>query len=129
MHIDVDAARERGWGRGGKEGIGGAPAAVPEIGGRVFVGDEEEDYGGRGGADCGGGGRVVFGGVGGKGFEEGGAGRWCQWWVGTRMRRGKGRGGGGTSDRIVRSQGCRIGRPRLSACGLRRHFGRRLKDG
>lgn len=73
MNIDVDGAGEGGR-SGGKE-VGGAVAAVPEVGGGVFVGDEEEGDGvvGGGGADCVGCGGVVFGCVGGEGFEEGGA--------------------------------------------------------
>ena len=59
----------------------GAEAAVPEIGGGVFVRDEEDgEGGGRGGCAAGGrqdgvrgGGRVMFLGVRGEGFGKGGA--------------------------------------------------------
>lgn len=56
----------------------GAPAAVPEVGGGVLVGDEEEGYSGCWGveADGGGGGGVVFCCVSGKRFEEEGAVGW-----------------------------------------------------
>ena len=60
MDVDVDGAGEGAV--GGGEMVRGAPAAVPEVLGRVSVGDKEEGEGsGGGGADGGGGGGVVFG--------------------------------------------------------------------
>lgn len=59
MHVDVYGAGEGA--AGGAVEVGGAPAAVPEVGGRVFVGDDEDGelvVGGRVGAVGGGG--VVF---------------------------------------------------------------------
>ncbi|KAI4145173.1 MAG: hypothetical protein L6R39_003913, partial [Caloplaca ligustica] len=74
MHVDFDGAGDGGG--GGVDMVDGAPATVPEIGGGVFVGDEEEGdwfaVGGRGADGCGGGG-VVFCCVRGEGFQEGGA--------------------------------------------------------
>lgn len=51
MDVNVDSAGEGG--RSGDKEVGGAVAAVPEVGGGVFVGDEEEGDGvvGGGGAD------------------------------------------------------------------------------
>lgn len=43
----MDGAGEGGRSRG--EEVGGAVAAVPEVGGGVFVGDEKEGNGGGGG--------------------------------------------------------------------------------
>lgn len=56
--------------------VGRAEAAVPEVGGGVFVRDEEDGEGGGGGdgEDGGRGGWVVLVGVGGEGLGEGGAG-------------------------------------------------------
>lgn len=97
------------------EEVGGAPAAVPEVLGGVFVGDDEEgDAAGLGsGADGGGCGGVVFCGVGGERFEEGGSGGiavliWV-WFIFLRKE-----GKGHTSGRSARSRGCRVERLMLS---------------
>ena len=83
MHVALQRARQRRRGR--VVVIDGAEAPVPEVGGGVFVRDEEDGQGGggRGGGGRGGGGggsedgvrggRVVFAGVRGEGFGEGGA--------------------------------------------------------
>ena len=58
--------------------VGRAEAAVPEVGGGVFIRDEEDGDGGGGGGDGEDGGRggwVVLVGVGGEGLGEGGAGK------------------------------------------------------
>ena len=58
--------------------VGRAEAAVPEVGGGVFIRDEEDGDGGGGGGDGDDGARggwVMLVGVGGEGLGEGGAGR------------------------------------------------------
>lgn len=75
VFVVVDVAPEGAGQRGGGRVVEVArpEAAVPEVGGGVLVRDEEDGEGGGGGGEDGvGGGRVVFVGVGGEGFGEGG---------------------------------------------------------
>jgi hypothetical protein len=70
VHVDLDGPGQ-GVGAGVVD-VRGAPTAVPEVGGRVFVCDGDE--GERGvvgdGVDAGAGFGVVLGGVGAEGFDE-----------------------------------------------------------
>jgi hypothetical protein len=69
VHVDLDGARD-GAGRRVVEEVRPVPA-VPEVVGRVLVGDEDEGDRVVGGEDADGGGGIVFGGVGGEGLEDG----------------------------------------------------------
>jgi len=70
VHVDLDRAAQAA---GGRQGVGGPPAAVPEVLRRVLVGDEEDGdvavVGG--GVDAEGGCGEVLGGGFGEGLLEG----------------------------------------------------------
>lgn len=69
MNVNFDSSAQTV--AGGIEEVRASPAAVPEVLGRVLVGDKDESDGGVGRIDAYSGGGKVFGGRGAKGLEEG----------------------------------------------------------